>query len=64
MANETFIMWFQDGGSRTTIWGREELKKYANQYDFNADEVIRTGETEMLCDLDGDIIGGVFREIN
>ena len=64
MTNETFIMWFQNGESRTTIWGREELKKYAKQYDFNADEVIRTGETEMLCDLDGDIIGGVFREIN
>lgn len=64
MTNETFIMWFQDGGGRTTIWSREELKKYANQYDFNADEVIETGETKMICDLHNDTVGGVFREIN
>tara|TARA_R100000734_G_scaffold13890_1_gene10265 strand:+ start:16 stop:210 length:195 start_codon:yes stop_codon:yes gene_type:complete len=62
MTKETFTMWFQDGGGRTTIWGRRELKKYAKKYDFDADEVIRIGETEMLCDLHGDIIGGVFKE--
>lgn len=59
---ECFTMWFQDGGGRTTIWGRRKLKEYAKKYDFDADEVIRIGETEMLCDLDGDIIGGVFKE--
>ena len=63
MTKETFTMWFQDGGGRTTIWGRRELKEYAKKYDFDADEVIRIGETEMLCDLHGDIIGGVFKEI-
>tara|TARA_R100000808_G_scaffold14721_1_gene34581 strand:+ start:1035 stop:1232 length:198 start_codon:yes stop_codon:yes gene_type:complete len=62
MANEVFTMWFQDGGGRTTIYGRRELRKYAKQYAFNADEVINRGETEMLCDLDGDVVGGVFKE--
>ena len=55
-------MWFQDGGGKATIYGRRELRKYAKQYDFNADEVINRGETEMLCDLDGDVVGGVFKE--
>jgi hypothetical protein len=62
MTKEIFTMWFQDGGGRAAIWGRRELKEYAKKYDFDADEVIRTGETEMLCDLHGDIIGGVFKE--
>ena len=62
MTKEIFTMWFQDGGGRTTIWGRRELREYAKQYDFDADEVINKGETEMLCDLDGDVVGGVFKE--
>tara|TARA_R100001463_G_C3438475_1_gene212293 strand:+ start:363 stop:557 length:195 start_codon:yes stop_codon:yes gene_type:complete len=62
MTKEIFTMWFQDGGGRTTIWSRRELKEYAKKYNFDADEVVRIGETEMLCDLDGDIIGGVFKE--
>jgi hypothetical protein len=62
MTKEIFTMWFQDGGGRTTIWGRRELKEYAKKYDFDANEVIRIGEIEMLCDLDGDTIGGVFKE--
>ena len=62
MTKEIFTMWFQDGGGRTTIYGRRELKEYAKKYDFDADEVIRIGETEMVCASDGDIIGGVFKE--
>ena len=58
---EIFIMWFQDGSERTEIWGRRELRKLARQYDFNVDEVLRDGETEMLDD-DGDVIGGVFKQ--
>ena len=58
---EIFIMWFQDGSERTEIWGRRELRKLAKRFDFNADEVLRDGETEMLDD-DGDVIGGVFKE--
>lgn len=63
MAKEEFTMWFQDGGGRTLISGRRELRKYAKQYDFNADEVIREGETEML-DQFSEVVGGVFREKN
>tara|TARA_Y100001937_G_scaffold49625_1_gene69138 strand:+ start:889 stop:1089 length:201 start_codon:yes stop_codon:yes gene_type:complete len=62
MTNEVFTMWFQDGGGRTTIYGRLELRKYAKQYAFNADEVINKGETEMLCYVHGDVVGGVFKE--
>ena len=58
---ETFIMWFQDGGGRRAIWGREELQKLAKRFDFNSDEVLQTGETKMLDD-DGDVIGGVYYE--
>ena len=61
MVKEWFTMWFQDGGGRTTIWGRRELRKYAKQYDFDADEVTSTGETKMLCALSADVVGGVFR---
>ena len=62
MSTETFTMWFQDSGGRASIWGRKELRKYAKQYDFNANEVINAGETEMLCDFGSGIVGGVFRQ--
>jgi len=65
MAKEWFRMWFQDGdgGYGKAIHGRRELKDLARQYDFNADEVIREGETEML-DQFGEVVGGVTREKN
>ena len=65
MAKEWFRMWFQDGdgGYGKAIHGRRELKDLARQYDFNADEVIREGETEML-DQFSEVVGGVFREKN
>ena len=61
MEKEWFTMWFEDGQGRETIWGRRELRKYAKQYEFDADEVINKGETEMRYD-DGEVCGGVFRE--
>lgn len=61
MSKEWFTMWFQDGGGRTAIHGRRELREFAKRFDFNADEVISKGETSML-DEDGDTIGGVFKE--
>ena len=63
MTKEWFTMWFQDGGGRTLINGRRELRKYAKQFDFDADEVIREGETEML-DQFSEVVGGGFREKN
>ena len=61
MSKEWFTMWFQDGGGRTLISGRRELRKYAKQYNFDADEVIREGGTTMY-DEDDVMVGGVFCE--
>ena len=61
---KTFRMWFQDGSTVSETWGGqniiasvEELRKLAEQYSFDADEVLNDGETEML--EDGVVIGGV-----
>ncbi len=61
MSKEWFTMWFQDGGGRTAIHGRRELRLFAKRYSFDADEVINQGETSML-DEDDETIGGVFKE--
>ena len=63
MTREWFTMWFQDGSDRTAIWGRRELRKYAKQYEFNADEVIREGQIEFIDEADGQVYGGVFKEV-
>ena len=62
-----FKIWFNDGskvsatgGGLNFINSKKELKKFSLQYDFNYDEVLNSGETNML-DEDGEIIGGVFR---
>lgn len=60
MAKEWFAMWFRDGSKTPLIWGRRELRKFAKNYDFNADEVIAHGETQMIDEC-GDVIGGVKR---
>jgi len=68
MTVEHFTMWFQDGGGRTFIYGRNELRQYAKKFSFDADAVIREGETAMYETFDGGtdssittIIGGVFK---
>lgn len=61
MTKECFTLWFQDGGERTAIHGRRELRELAKRYDFDADEVISRGET-FIEDQDAETIGGVFRE--
>tara|TARA_B100001109_G_scaffold228176_1_gene203251 strand:+ start:556 stop:774 length:219 start_codon:yes stop_codon:yes gene_type:complete len=58
---EYYTIWWQDGQGREMILGRRELRKKAEEFDFDADEVIWAGETEML-DNEGDVVGGVFRE--
>jgi hypothetical protein len=62
-----FKIWFNDGskvsatcGGLNFINSKKELKKFSLSYDFNYDEVLNSGETNML-DEDGEIIGGVFR---
>tara|TARA_R100001510_G_C7599010_1_gene166219 strand:+ start:255 stop:449 length:195 start_codon:yes stop_codon:yes gene_type:complete len=62
MSKEWFTMWFQDGSDTPVIWGRRELRKYVKQFDFDADEVIKEGETEMLDEF-GEVVGGVFKEV-
>jgi len=57
---ECFTLWFQDGGGRTFINGRRELREFAKRFDFDADEVINKGET--FIEDDAETIGGVFRE--
>ncbi|HBT09801.1 MAG TPA: hypothetical protein DEB18_10060 [Leeuwenhoekiella sp.] len=57
--SKLYTMWFQDGEGRTLIEGRTQLRKFSKRYDFNLEEVISNGETEML-DGDGDVVGGVF----
>lgn len=61
MMKECFTLWFQDGGGRTAIHGRRELREFAKRFDFDADEVISKGET-FIEDQDAETIGGVFRE--
>jgi len=64
-AAETFRIWFKEGGSVSETWGGhgiitsvDQLRELADQYDFDAEEVLDWGETEML-DEDGDVVGGV-----
>ena len=65
MMKETYTIWFQDGEGRETFTGRTKLRELAKRYDFDANEVIKTGETKMiseeLSDF-GDVVGGVFRD--
>ena len=57
--SKLYTMWFKDGEGRTLIEGRAQLRKFSKRYDFNLNEVISNGETEML-DMDGNVVGGVF----
>ena len=62
----SYKIWFRDGSTVPTKGGIEneidtdtELREMAAQYDFDADAVLQTGETEMV---DNDqVIGGVFK---
>jgi hypothetical protein len=62
----TYKIWFRDGSKVPTKGGvdneidtDEELREMAARYDFDADEVLQNGETEMV---DNDqAIGGVFK---
>jgi len=57
---KTFRIWFQDGSTVPLTFSYEELRKLADQYDFDVDEVLNNGETEML--EDGVVIGGVVTQ--
>jgi hypothetical protein len=60
-----FKIWFNDGSSVAATAGgnnyfdKDELHTLAERYDFDAAELLRTGETLMLDDQ-GETIGGVI----
>tara|TARA_R110002072_G_scaffold263860_1_gene422585 strand:- start:996 stop:1565 length:570 start_codon:yes stop_codon:yes gene_type:complete len=59
-----FRIWFNDGSSvKETAGGynlfdKDQLPNLADQFDFDADELLHCGETKML-DEQGEVIGGV-----
>ena len=59
-----FRIWFRDGSSVAetaggyNLFDKDELPKLADQFDFDANELLQQGETKML-DAEGAIIGGV-----
>lgn len=59
-----FRIWFNDGSSvKETAGGynlfdKDQLPNLADQFDFDADELLRCGKTKML-DEQGEVIGGV-----
>ena len=64
-AAEIFRIWFKEGGSVSETWGGHgiitsvtQLRELAEKYDFDAEEVLTWGETELLDEY-GDVIGGV-----
>ena len=67
MNAKNFRIWFRDGSKVAETWGGqniitsvEQLRELAAQYDFDADEVLVDGQTEML--ENGIVIGGVVTE--
>ena len=57
---KTVRIWFNDGSNVPLTFSYEELRKLADQYDFDFDEVLNNGKTEML--EDGVVIGGVVTQ--
>jgi len=65
----TYKIWFRDGSKVPTKGGveneidtDEELRVMAARYDFDADQVLQHGETEMIDHDIDQVIGGVFKE--
>jgi len=59
-----YRIWFNDGSSVAetaggyNLFDKDELPKLADQFDFDAKELLQQGETKMVDD-EGAIIGGV-----
>mgnify|MGYP003646134372 FL=1 len=41
----TFTIWFQDGGGRQEFLSEDQMRKAAERFSFDADEVVESGET-------------------
>jgi len=54
-----YVIWFNDGHRETL--GREDLAKYSERFDFDAEEVQLSGDVDFL-DEDGGVVGGIFKE--
>ena len=57
MAKQWYEIWFNDG-YRGLMRGREELRRNADIFDYDADTVIRDKECPLIDD-DGHQVGGV-----
>ena len=59
-----FRIWFNDGSSVAqtaggyNLFDKDELPQLADQFDFDANELLQQGETKMIDDQ-GETIGGV-----
>ena len=59
-----YRIWFKDGSSVAqtaggyNLFDKDELPQLADQFDFDATELLQNGETTMLDDQ-GETIGGV-----
>jgi hypothetical protein len=58
MTPEFYAIWFEDGSGRI-LFRPSELDEYAARYDFNADDVRRAGEADLIDHVCGGIVGGV-----
>ena len=57
----TYTIWFRDGGGRQEYLTEERMREQSKRFDFDADEVVESGEVKFL-DEDGDEVGGCFKE--
>ena len=59
-----YRIWFKDGSSVAqtaggyNLFDKDELPQLADQFDFDANELLQQGETKMIDDQ-GETIGGV-----
>lgn len=60
MPDQEFVLWF-NGGPRQHFASEFAMRRAADQYGFDADDVLRFGEVDMLDD-NGLIVGGCYVE--
>jgi hypothetical protein len=62
MPDQEFVLWFSDGwANRQYLASETAMRRAAEQYDFDADDVLRFGEVDML-DHNGVVVGGCYVE--
>jgi hypothetical protein len=62
MPDQEFVLWFSGGwANRQYLASETAMRRAAEQYDFDADDVLRFGEVDMLDD-NGVVVGGCYVE--